>query len=179
MTGNHDVAAPAASCVIVVFGAPAAADGRPSATLRRRLDAARRAAVMFPDARIIVTGGAVASALPEARLMFDVLVQAGVSPARVVVEDLARTTLDSAHRVAHLLTAPERRGGVVIVTSGYHVPRCRLCLRMSGLRAVTAITPVHERRAMGALAWSRASLRELVAIPWNCLRAIERGRSWE
>jgi uncharacterized SAM-binding protein YcdF (DUF218 family) len=158
--------------VIVVFGAAVAADGTPSATLARRLEAAAQAAAAFPDSRVLVSGGAVHSALPEATAMAALLVAAGLARERLVVEDRSRTTWESATRIARVIAGLGAPWAVVLVTSGYHAPRCRLFLRLNGIAVVTAITPPHERRRMGAQAWIVAVARELAAIPWNVLRVL-------
>lgn len=157
---------------IVVFGAAVAADGTPSAALARRLEAATRAAAEFPASRVLVTGGAVHSPVPEAPVMAAALVDAGLARERLVVEDQARTTWESATRIAGLLADRGDAKAVVLVTSGYHTPRCRLFLRLNEIVVVTAVTPPDERRRMGTQAWMVAVAREIAAVPWNVLRVL-------
>ena len=157
---------------LVVFGAAVSADGTPSAALARRLDAAARAAAVFSASRVRVTGGAVRGRVPEAPVMAASLLAAGVARERLVVEDTARTTWESARRIARLLADRGDTMSVVLVTSGYHAPRCRLFLRLNGVAVVTAVTPADERRRMGTQAWMVAMAREIAALPWNVLRAL-------
>jgi uncharacterized SAM-binding protein YcdF (DUF218 family) len=157
---------------IVVFGAAVAADGTPSAALARRLEAALRAAAAFPASPVLVTGGAVHSHVAEAPVMAASLRDAGVARERLIVEDQARTTWESTGRIARLIADRGDARAVVLVTSGYHAPRCRLFLRLAGIAVVTAITPPDERRRMGAQAWMVAVAREFAAMPWNVLRVL-------
>ena len=157
---------------IAVFGAAVAADGTPSAALVRRLEAAARAAALFPASPVLVTGGAVHSDVREAPVMAAALVASGLARERLVVEAQARTTWDSAVRISRLLADRGDVKSVVVVTSGYHAPRCRLFLQLNGIAVVTAITPSDERRRMGTPAWLVALAREIVAVPWNVLRAL-------
>jgi uncharacterized SAM-binding protein YcdF (DUF218 family) len=180
MTTSTDTPPPpqgTASVAIVLFGAPVMADGGPTPTLRRRIEAALRAAAAFPDAPIVLTGGPVATPVPEAAVMRDMLITAGVSPDRLLIEDRALTTLDNARHVARLLasTGSAPRGSlprIVVVSSGYHVLRCRFCLYAHGMRVVGTFVPANERRSMGPRAWTHAVLRELVAFPWNIVRCL-------
>lgn len=162
---------------IAVFGAAVAADGAPSAALTRRLEAAVRAAAAFPTSAVLVTGGAVHSAVAEAPVMAAALLGAGLARERLVVEAQAHTTWESATRIARLIADRGEAKAVVLVTSGYHAPRCRLFLRLNGIAVVTAITPPDERRRMGTRAWTVAVMREFAAVPWNVLRGFWGRRS--
>lgn len=164
---------------IVVFGAPLAPDGSPGPTLARRLEAAATAAARWPALPIIVSGGPVRGPRPEAHAMRAALVAAGISPARLMVEDAARHTLDTAWRVAPLLHAGGIAGPVVVVTSGYHALRCRASLRAAGVRVAATVVPPAERRSMGSLPWIAAALREIVAMPWCLLRVLAKRRTRE
>lgn len=166
-----------ATPTITVFGAAVGADGTPSLALARRLEAAARAAAAFPASLVLVTGGAVHSAVPEAPVMAEFLAEAGIARERIVVEAKSRNTWESASRIARLTEDHGAGKAVVLVTSGYHVPRCRLFLRLHGIAVVTAITPPDERRCMGTHAWTVAVMREFAAVPWNVLRGFWRRRS--
>lgn len=172
MPRGGDQQAPPSPTAIVVFGAPVTADGRPTPTLRRRLDAALRAADAYPDAVLVLTGGPVATPIPEAAVMRRILIASGVAADRIVLEDRALTTLENARYVAHLLRTERTTPGIVIVSSKYHVLRCRFCLRVSGLRVIATFVPPDERQTMGVRAWRRAVMREVIAFPINALRAL-------
>lgn len=169
-----------ASPTIVVFGAAVADDGAPSATLIRRLEATLAAAVAHPLSPILVTGGAVRSRCPEAMVMAAWLEAAGIARTRFVLEDRALTTWDSAARIAALVASTHGDGAprVVLVTSGYHAPRCRLFLRLHRVAIAAVVAPPDERRRMGNAAWMIAIARELAALPWNVLRVLAKRLRW-
>lgn len=146
--------------VIVVFGAALRPDGTPSPALVRRIETAI-AAARASDATLLVTGGAVTAPLTEAAVMRDMLVAAGIAPARIVMEDQARTTLGSVRLCAPILRqyAAER---IVICSDDYHLPRCRWLMRLAGFR--TAPLPA---RASEIRLWPR--LREVIAVPVDTL----------
>jgi uncharacterized SAM-binding protein YcdF (DUF218 family) len=159
--------------VIVVFGARVRADGTPSATLIRRVDAAFSAAAMRAGSRIIVTGGRIAPApVAEAEVMRNLLMARGVDAARITVESRARDTVDSVRRLGALLG----NASVVIATSFYHVPRCRMLLALYGVRVAGIVTPLDENRRMSRFDRWNAVLHEALSLPWSLIRALVRSR---
>jgi uncharacterized SAM-binding protein YcdF (DUF218 family) len=88
---------------------------------------------------VIVSGGAPSEArskMLEARVLADQLIDWGVAPARVVVEDHARNTHENAVDSAAIVRA---RGwqSVLVVTSAFHMPRAFGCFRAEGLAVDT------------------------------------------
>ncbi|MBM3522523.1 MAG: YdcF family protein [Alphaproteobacteria bacterium] len=164
---------------IVVFGAPLETDGTPGPTLARRLVAALTAAQCWPAVPVIVSGGAVRTATPEAWVMKSELAARGVAAERLVVEDRARNTLDTVRLISPLLDTLGAHGPIVIVSSGFHAPRCWFLLRASGVRIASIVTPVDERRAMGFGRWAVACAREMAALPWCLLRLLGKRRTRE
>ncbi len=113
---------PKAAHAVVVLGCSANADGTPRPALQRRLDQALIELQRDPAAVCVVTGGAVWNASPEALAMKRYLVERGVEPKRVVLEDQARLTIENAELVMPLLKAmgTER---ITLVTERYHMNR--------------------------------------------------------
>ena len=70
-------------------------------------------------------GGPTRHPRPEAHVMRDLAIAAGVSPGRIVVEDRSLRTLENA---AFACTILQDRGWreVIIVTDGFHMPRSLL-----------------------------------------------------
>lgn len=132
-------AASADGAAIVVYGCAVADDGTASGGLDRRLTTALNAATSDPKAPIVVTGGAVANRFAEAHVMRDWLVQRGVDPKRIVVEDRARFTRENAMLAVPIL---QRLGAtrVTVVTERFHVRRSVVdmkdALRAAGVRGV-------------------------------------------
>ena len=96
------------------------------------------------------------------RLLLDL----GVSDDRIVVEDTARDTLQSAVRCAAMLRARADVGAVVVCSSRYHIRRCRMLMRLNGIRPDAAVASRDAHRVGRArYAWSWA--RDLAALPFD------------
>lgn len=146
--------------VIVIFGAGVLAGGRPSATLRARVQAAfacgGRTAIYLPT-------GAIGRHPPsEARVMAGLLHEHGVPPCQIVLEETATDTLSSAIACARLLRDEALLAGAVrVCSSGYHLLRCRMLLRMVGVRSTACAPPPRPRWAWY---WR---FREAAALPYD------------
>jgi uncharacterized SAM-binding protein YcdF (DUF218 family) len=152
----------------------------------RALEAAR-VARLLPDALIISSGGNLPSdrdKAPSGTMMRDLLVNLGVSPARILVENESRDTHDEAVIVQGMLRA---RGiaNVVLVTSDVHMRRSLGVFRAEGMHAIPAIAPNPYFDGSWAdwLAPSRAGLdftngvvHELIGIPYYWWRGWYRSK---
>jgi uncharacterized SAM-binding protein YcdF (DUF218 family) len=166
--------------VILVFGAAIRRSGKPSPVLRRRLEAAVEAGKRAKDPLYVVSGAAVGDAPAEAMVMRQTLLEHGVQDAAIQPDSLSRDTLEQARRFAAILDRLRTPGRVVVCTSGFHQPRCRLLLRMLGYASEGVPMPP-ERAAMGMRGWLYYVLRECAATVWDvvlltCLTALGRGR---
>lgn len=148
------------SAVIIIFGAAVQPDGSPSRTLRWRVEAALRLASTLDAPLFLPTGGVGRHGPAEAAVMAGLLREAGVPASRILTESTAHDTLASAGACAALLHG--HAGPVFAASSGYHLPRCLMLLRLAGIRARRCPPPP----AAGRLAqrWL-ARLRELAALP--------------
>jgi uncharacterized SAM-binding protein YcdF (DUF218 family) len=125
--------------VIIIFGAAVRPDGGPSLTLRRRVQAAVRFGATLPDPLYMPTGGQGRHGPPESVVMARLLQDLGVPADAVRQETTAVDTLSSARACATLLRG--HRGPVWAASSGYHLPRCVMLLRLMGLPARAAPPP--------------------------------------
>ncbi len=90
-----------------------------------RLLATAILATRFPDVPILITG------VSEAQAAAAVLVDLGVDPSRIIIEDRARSTWDNA-RYSHALMQPESGERHALVTSASHMPRSIGVFRTAG-----------------------------------------------
>jgi uncharacterized SAM-binding protein YcdF (DUF218 family) len=152
--------------VIVIFGAAVRPGGRPSGTLRRRVEAAAAFGARVVAPLFVPTGGVGRHGPSEASVMAALLAEKGVPPERILLEETGTDTLSSVRAVVRLLRAHHLRAPVYVATSGYHLPRCRLLLRIAG---VTADACPPSPPAAGF--WPRWywRLRELPAIPYDAM----------
>jgi uncharacterized SAM-binding protein YcdF (DUF218 family) len=155
---------------IVIFGAAVRPDGRPSETLRRRVAAAVELGEAIAPGEgaplFVPTGGQGRHGPPESTVMAKLLRDWGVPDEDILEEPTGTDTLSSARAVAALLRG--WRGAVHPVSSGYHLPRCALLLRLSGLRVGRgrAARPGPE---FSDLRWR---LREVPALPYDAMLAV-------
>jgi vancomycin permeability regulator SanA len=155
----------------VVFGAAVRPDGSPSDTLRRRVENAHRLAGDRADAKFLVTGGLGRFAPAEFEVMRSLLLARGVPGSRIVTEERAHDTLSSAVLCREILAGLGDARSVTVCSSRYHVPRCRLLLRILGVATRTGAM-ASERRALGPARWLYVTLRESAALPWDALLAL-------
>jgi uncharacterized SAM-binding protein YcdF (DUF218 family) len=155
---------------IVIFGAAVRPDGRPSETMRRRVAAAvelgeRLAKQGGGEALFVPTGGEGRHGAAESAVMAKLLRDWGIDPVRILEEPTGTDTLSSARAVAVLLRDWE--GPVHPVSSGYHLRRCAVLLRLMGLRVARGRA---ARAGPGFSEW-RWRLRELPALPYDAALA--------
>ncbi len=122
--------------VLIVLGC-AVRNGRPSLTLRYRLDAALAYLAQSPDTTVIVSGGqGPREAVSEAKAMADYLTAHGVDPARVILEDRSASTYENFKFCKAILDARfEPDASVAFVTTGFHIYRSRRVAAMHGIAA--------------------------------------------
>ena len=149
----------------MIFGCAVLAGGAPSPTLRARVDAAFRCG--GAGSRYIPTGAIGRHGPSEASVMASLLTQHGVPPGQIALEETGTDTLSSVRAVVRML--PRDAGPVRAASSGYHLPRCLLLLRMAGVRASPCPPP-----PPGTWRWYWR-LREAAALPYDAgLMALRR-----
>jgi uncharacterized SAM-binding protein YcdF (DUF218 family) len=150
------------SPVIIIFGAAVRPDGTPSGAMRHRVASAIATGTGLGDPIYLPTGGQGRYGRPEAAVMADLLAASGVSRSHILLEPTGRNTLRSALACRHLLG--RTRAPVYVATSGYHMLRSVLLLRLAGLRARPSPLPLPSASRSPVKRWFWR-LRELPAIP--------------
>ncbi len=144
---------------IVVLGARAYADGRPSDMLRDRAMTGIKLYHEGVAPKLIFTGGPGDGAFSEAHVMRSLALAKGVPDEAIVMDDAGVNTQASARNVARMLDANER---VVLVSHGYHLPRSRMLFVRAGVEATSVPAevrytprklPVYVVRESIALVW--------------------------
>ena len=161
-TGNADA--------IVVLGA-AQYGGRPSPVLQARLDHAMQLWDAHRAPRIVFTGGRrEGDVISEAASGRRFAMKRGVPQNSILMEASGRTTLESMHGAAVLLTTRKdsvpssARPRVLLVSDPFHMLRLDVLARLHGLTPMpspTRTSPISARR-MVALEYM---LRESFALP--------------
>jgi vancomycin permeability regulator SanA len=156
---------------ILIFGAAVRPDGKPSVTLRRRVEAALACAKTHQDVRFIPTGAIGRHGPSEASVMADLLAKSGVSAGQIRLEETGFDTLSSVRAVSRLLHNEPFQGPIMLATSGYHVPRCLILLCLFGIAA----RPCRLPAVAASAAWWRRwywRLREVPALPYDVALAL-------
>jgi uncharacterized SAM-binding protein YcdF (DUF218 family) len=138
-----------------------------------RLMAARELMVHDRARFVLLSGGdghPAGGGEPEARILARQLVEWGVDPARIVVEDESRNTRENAVESARVIRREGWRS-VLLVTSAFHMRRALGCFRAVGLEVDTlsvdfrgCACPMTAAKLLprtGALDTNTAALREL------------------
>ena len=137
LRGFHSTA-PADLDYLIVLGAQVREDG-PSAVLKYRLDAAAEYLCQNSDTLCIVTGGkGSGDAVSEGEGMRDYLIKIGIDPARIIVEDQARNTVQNIQYSMRLMSSPD--APTALVTNNFHVTRALALARKQGLTDVYAVS---------------------------------------
>jgi uncharacterized SAM-binding protein YcdF (DUF218 family) len=159
---------------LIVFGAAIRPDGSPSGTLRRRIQTAFRSVEDLGQVRFLVTGGLVRNPPAEAVVMRRLLLELGASENQILIENQARNTRESALLCAAILRRQGDVGDVLVCSSRYHVPRCRMLLRLSGVRSRMGVGS-EDAAAVGRGRIAYSVLREAAAMPLDAiLLAVQR-----
>ena len=145
--------------IVVIFGCGVLPGGRPSRTLQARVEAAFRCG--GTTARYMPTGAIGRNPPSEASVMAGLLMAMGVPRAQIILEETATDTLSSALACAKLLR--QHPGPVRFVSSGYHLPRCRMLLWLAGVDAPPCPPPPPPRWR-----WYWRG-REALALPYDAV----------
>lgn len=105
----------------VVLGSALTAKGRPSAKFLARLQLARHALTACPTATVLVTGGAPKAGITEAAAGRAWLIEAGIDPARILIEDKSSSTVSNARNSVPIL----RKAGITSYTLVSHASHLR------------------------------------------------------
>jgi vancomycin permeability regulator SanA len=137
------------------------ADGGPSITLRRRVEAAAAFGARFAAPLYVPTGATGRYGPSEASVMARLLRGLGVPAEGILLEEKGTDTLSSVRAVARLISGT---AAVYVATSGYHRARCLVLLRLAGIRANACPPPPPAENLLVRWYWR---LRELPAIPYD------------
>jgi uncharacterized SAM-binding protein YcdF (DUF218 family) len=156
---------------ILIFGAAVRSDGKPSATLRRRVEAALAAAKSYPDVCYIPTGAVGRFGPSEASVMAALLRKSGVRSEKIVLEETGRDTWSSVRAIYRLLREQGPSEHVMVATSAYHLPRCVTLLCLLGIPAKPCPPPPEPASTNWWKRWYWR-LREVPALPYDAALAI-------
>ena len=108
--------------------------------------------------------------------MAEALAARGIEPARLLLDEASRDTLQSVLAAARFvrLQAIEE---CIVCSDGYHIPRIRLMLGALGIAAVAGSLAA-GRGGTPLRHWTRMRLREGLALPYDLAIVLARRRSF-
>ena len=119
----------------LVLGCQVEREG-PSLMLARRLEAARRYLEAHPDAPVVVSGGYEERAgTSEAAVMAAWLIERGIDPARIHLEDRSHSTEENLAFSAEIIGREGLPRALAVATDGFHQYRAAIYARKNGLTA--------------------------------------------
>lgn len=123
---------PKEGATVVVLGCRVY-DNKPSKTLMSRLDAAYDYLVEHEDSACVVSGGKGSNEkMSEAQCMYNYLVDKGISPDRIYMEDKSRTTRENLKFTKEVIEKNGLNPAIAIVTSEFHQYRAGLIAKDLG-----------------------------------------------
>ena len=128
---------------VVVLGCKVK-NGAPSLMLGRRLNAAYEYLTEEPDVKVIVSGGkGDDEIISEAQCMRDYLVDRGIAPERIYMEDKSTDTDENLRFSQDIIRREGLPEHITIVTDGFHQLRSDMKAEKLGMRAynISAHTP--------------------------------------
>ena len=156
--------------IALILGAALHDDGRPRPALVRRVAHGVALHHQGVAERLLMSGGLVHGPVPEAWVMRDLALRAGVGADRVLVEDASRDTVDNMRLSLDLMAGSGWRR-LVVISDAPHLPRALWILRRYGVVAVgSAPEPPPSCRL-----WP-LRLREACAFPLSLWKVARRTR---
>ncbi len=140
---------PASAVIILGSGIE---KGRPSPTLKQRLDIGATYAKQYPETLLIVTGGkGFQEQISEAVVMAEYLQQQHhIDPARILLEAKSTSTAENLRNVQPLLAQQHisLKQPIIIVTSDFHILRAKAIAKHQSYQQIltlSASTPLYIR----------------------------------
>jgi vancomycin permeability regulator SanA len=112
--------------LLLVPGASVLRNGSPSPVLRQRVEMAFQAAAKWPDARLVLSGSAIAGGYDEPAAMRRFLLEKGLDSSRLVLDRQGRNTRSSIRNLG------PASGNLVIVSQRWHLSRAVWLARRKG-----------------------------------------------
>lgn len=134
---------------LIILGAGIRGE-RVTLTLQERLNKGIEYLNVHPDTKVIVSGGkGFEETVTEAEAMKRYLVDRGIKPSRIVMEEKSTSTMENFKYTKELLTGIGYKGSikVMVITSDFHMMRAKMLARRFGFEpyGITCSTPAIVR----------------------------------
>ncbi len=160
---EYSIPAPRPAQAMIVLGAQVDPDGSPSRQLQFRLEAALGVYQKTPMPIIVCGAKGENEPASEASVMRNWLVDKGVNPAHILLDESSFNTRENIRGAQSLLPAGTK--DVLIITSGYHLPRAMAIARDLGMDPSGIGSPILpefwiKNHARETLAWGKYFLNK-------------------
>lgn len=109
-------------------------DGKPSYSLTQRINACYDYLVANPKSVAVLSGGQGSNEImSEAQCMYDVLVQKGISPDRLYMEDKSTNTNENIKYSLEIIEAENLSKSIAVVSNDYHLKRATMIAKKQGV----------------------------------------------
>ena len=122
-----------------------------SASLLYRLETALDFHEMYPDVKIVVSGGqGTGESMPEALAMRNFLVDNGVDPSLIIMEDKSTNTYENFLYTKYILEADTEKDNftITIISNNFHMYRAKFLAREVGFSTYGYPAPSHKASAL-------------------------------
>lgn len=111
---------------------------RPSGALKARVRAAKKHLEKNPDAVVILSGGQGSDEdLSEAQCMYNLLVEDGIDPSRLYIEDKSTSTDENIAFSKKIMQENNLSMDVAVATTDYHQKRAKMICKKNGLNSTS------------------------------------------
>jgi uncharacterized SAM-binding protein YcdF (DUF218 family) len=118
---------------LVVLGCGIKPDGSPTLALKNRLDLSMKYAKEHPDTYIVMSGGQGPNEpMPEAHAMAYYLIDRGINPERIIIEDRSSSTMENFKYTKQILGENDE---IAFITNNFHVFRSNILAKRNGFTA--------------------------------------------
>ncbi|HAA25898.1 MAG TPA: YdcF family protein [Ruminiclostridium sp.] len=118
---------------VVVLGAGILGNGMPTLSLANRLERCIEYAAEHPDTKIIVSGGqGRTEPMTEAEAMARYLVDRGVEPERIILEDRSTSTMENFKYTREIIGEVDE---IAFITNNFHIFRSGMLAKRNGFKA--------------------------------------------
>ena len=150
-------------CTVVVLGCQVFPDGHPSLVLRGRIQAAYDYLSRHPEAVCVASGGQNDSEpITEAACIRDTLVEMGIDPARIYLEDKSTSTEENLAFSAQVIAENGLPATAAIASDSFHQLRAAIWAERSGLTPCSLGCASPWYLTAGYWAWEAAALVYMV-----------------
>lgn len=150
--------------VIIVLGAAVWKGGMPSPVIKRRVYHAVNLMINGRSKYLLFTGGLGRYPPTEARVMKDLAIEKGIPSERLILEEKATSTFESAVGCIKIMHK-HKWSSAIIVSDPYHLFRATFLFRLFGVKAVgSGVKGGRESNPLWK--WVYYYIREAAALLW-------------